>query len=189
MPSAKRRAPLLLVAALALPPVQVVDSIFTPEVELARFRASLPGTAPTALSGGASSRVELIRRFVTAVETNDTLALNRLLLSKAEFAYFYFPASEYSRPPYRQKPGLVWFRMTESSQKGIGRVLARDGGKPLAATGHRCPTLGKPAGLIRLWNECRLFVRQDGRTIERHLFGSIIERNGAYKFLTYASDY
>ena len=189
MPSAKRRAPLLLLAALALPPVQIVDSIFPPAVELARFRATLPGPAPTAFSGGASSRVELVRRFVTAVETNDTLALNRLLLSKAEFAYLYFPASEYSRPPYRQKPGLVWFRMTETSQKGIGRVLARDGGKPLGATGHRCPTLAKTAGSIKLWTECRLLVRRGGQTIERHLFGSIIERNGRFKFLTYSSEY
>ncbi len=189
MPSAKRRAPLLLLAALALPPVQVVDSIFPPEVELARFRASLPGTAPSAFSGGASSRIELVRRFVTAVEANDTLALNRLLLTKAEFAYFYFPTSEYTRPPYRQKPGLVWFRMTETSQKGIGRVLARDGGKPLGATGHRCRTLAKTAGPIKVWNECRLLVRREGRTIERHLFGSIIAHHGVYKFLTYASDY
>ena len=131
----------------------------------------------------------MIRRFVKAVETNDSVALRHLLISKAEFAYLYFPSSEYSRPPYRQKPGLVWFRMSEISQKGIGRVLARDGGKTLASVGHRCPNLPKAAGKNRIWTECLLVVRREGGTVERRLFGSIIERHGRYKFLTYANDY
>jgi len=171
---------LLAALGLAVPPVQVVDSLFPPEVEMARFRATVPGAAPTALDGP-RTRAELIRRFVKAVETNDSLELNRLLISKAEFAYLYFPSSVYSKPPYRQKPGLVWFRMTETTQKGIGRVLARDGGKTLAST-HRCPNPPKTEGKNRIWTDCTL-------PVQRRLFGSIIERNGRFKFLTYASDY
>ena len=193
MPSAECRVPILLSVTLALAhpvllPAQVVDSVLPPEVELARFRATMPGAAPLVLDGP-TSRAELVRRFVKAVETNDSLVLNRLLISKAEFAYLYFPSSEYSRPPYRQKPGLVWFRMTETSQKGIGRVVARDGGKLLASTGHRCPSPPKAEAKNQIWRDCRLIVRRNNQTTERRLFGSILERNGHYKFLTYASDY
>ena len=130
-----------------------------------------------------------MRRFTLAVEQRDTAALGRLVISKAEFAFLYFPSSEYSRAPYRQKPGLVWFRMTETSQKGIGRILARDGGKKLNAAGHRCAPAAKVEGQNRIWSDCRLVVRRDGRMVERKLFGSIVERNGRFKFLTYASEY
>ena len=188
MPSAGCRVPLVLAAALALAPLQVVDSLFTPEVELARFRATVPGAAPGALEG-ASSQAELVRRFVIAVEKRDTAALGHLLISKAEFAFLYYPTSDYSRPPYRQKPGLVWFRMTETSQKGIGRILTRDGGKTLCSTGHRCRLAPKTEGPNRVWSDCRLVVRRNGRTVERKLFGSIVERNGRSKFLSYASEY
>ena len=185
---AGRRTPFWLAASLALAPRQAVDSIFTPQVELARFRATIPGPAPVGFEG-ASSPAELVRRFVAAVEKQDTAALGRLLISKAEFGFLYFPSSDYNRPPYRQKPGLVWFRMTETSQKGIGRALARDGGKSLQSVGHRCPKPAKAEGPHRVWTDCRLLVRRAGRTIERRLFGSIVERSGRYKFLTYASEY
>lgn len=185
---AERRVSLWLAASLALAPRQVVDSIFTPQVELARFRATIPGPAPVGFEG-ASSPAELVRRFVAAVEKQDTAALGRLLITKAEFGFLYFPSSDYNRAPYRQKPGLVWFRMTQTSQKGIGRILTRDGGKSLQSAGHRCPRPARAEGPHRVWTDCRLIVRQAGRTIERKLFGSIVERNGHYKFLTYASEY
>lgn len=169
-------------------PAQVVDSMFPPAVELARFRATVDGPPPTRLDG-APSRDALIRRFVGAVERRDQATLSRLLISKAEFAYLFFPASEYARAPYRQKPGLVWFRMTATSERGLGRLLARDGGRPLPLVGVKCPAPTPVDGRTRLWKDCRVVVRRDGATVERRLFGSIIERGGRFKFLTYATEY
>jgi hypothetical protein len=166
---------------------QVVDSLLPMEEELRRFRADLP--APAALSGGERSRDRLVRRFVTALETRDSAALRAMLITKAEFAHLYFPVSEYTKPPYRQKPSLVWFRMTAVSEQGLSRALARDGGSPLRFQGYRCETTPTRRGPNRLWQGCRLRVGGGGTVRERRLFGTIIERGGHFKFLTYATEY
>src|SRR5262245_9032664 len=81
--------PAQLAASAPAAPTRVVDSVLPREVEIARFRAGLPPVA--SLSGGASSREALIRRFVTALETSDTAGLRNLLMSRAEFAWLYYP--------------------------------------------------------------------------------------------------
>src|SRR5690606_28284148 len=58
-------------------PGYVVDSILSPDEEMRRFAADLP-SRPTRLSNGADSRDALIRRWIAAVEGNDSLALIRL---------------------------------------------------------------------------------------------------------------
>lgn len=166
---------------------QVVDSLLPMEEELRRFRADLP--APTGLSGGERSRDRLVRRFVTALETRDSASLRAMLISRAEFAHLYFPVSEYTKPPYRQKPSLVWFRMSAVSEQGLSRALARDGGSPVNFRGYRCDATPARRGPNRLWQGCRLRVDGGGAARERRLFGTIIERGGHFKFLTYATEY
>jgi hypothetical protein len=184
-----RFAPLLALATGPVAaPAQVVDSIRPVEVELARFRAA--GAGPVrALQGGAPGREELARRFVRAVETRDTAALVAMHLTRDEFAWLYYPATVYTRPPYRQAPGLVWFRMTARSQRGLGRVLARDAGRPLGYRGLRCPADPVVQGANRVWPDCRLDLAGTGGTVTRRLFGSILERGGQFKFLTYDTEY
>lgn len=167
---------------------QVVDSIRPIEEELTRFRATVP-EAVSRLTGGASSRSELVRWFVRAVETRDTTALRAMIISRAEFAYLYYPSTIYTRPPYRQAPGLVWFRMTSQSQRGIGRVLERDGGRPLGQVGYRCDPKPTVQGVNRIWTGCLLRVKQGDETVSRRLFGSILERDGRFKFLGYQTEY
>ncbi|HJU66427.1 MAG TPA: hypothetical protein VJ596_12145, partial [Gemmatimonadaceae bacterium] len=74
---------------------------------LAHFRAGLPEVAH--LESGTTQRDTLVRRFLVAVERRDTTTIRSLLLSRAEFAYLYFPHSVFSRRPYRQDPALAWF--------------------------------------------------------------------------------
>lgn len=167
---------------------QVVDSLLPIEEEVRRFRLDL-GAPPAQLTGGAASPAALIRQFAIALERRDSAALKAMMLSKAEFGYFYFPWSEYATPPYRQKPALVWFRLAMVSERGIGRALARDGGRPLEIVGHRCGSPVVARGDLRLHQDCRLRLRRDGAIVERRLFGSIVERRGRFKFLSYATDY
>lgn len=189
-----RRLPatlLLIAAAGPAPPglaAQVVDSIHPIEVELARFQTAA-GPPVGALAAGAPSREELVRRFVRGVETRDTALLASLLISRAEFAYLYYPGTPYTRPPYRQAPGLVWFRMAAQSQRGLHRILARDGGRPLGYAGHRCGGRPRREGANRIWTACSVEVRRGGERGARRLFGSIVEREGRFKFLSYASEY
>jgi len=91
------------------------------EIAVSRFRETIPEPAPVDLDG-ASSRDALVAGFLDALEQNDIPALNRLLISRAEFAYLYFPSSIYMNRPYQQDPSLVWFMMINNSERGLRRV-------------------------------------------------------------------
>jgi hypothetical protein len=163
------------------PPAPVVDSIFPPEEAMRRFRAGLPEV--DSLSGGASSRGELVRRFVRAVEKQDTAELRTLLLDRAEFAYLYFPTSRFARPPLRTDPALLWFQMQMNSEKGIVRLLRRKGGTDTGLRGHDCEDAPVVEGENRLWERCTVRVAEG----EVRWFGTVIERGGRYKIVGYAN--
>jgi hypothetical protein len=166
----------------------VIDSIIPIEEALRRFRAPL-GEAPRALDG-AASRDALVRRFLQAVAARDTAALRGLALSRAEFAYLYYPESPLSRRPYEEPPALLWFRMTEGSARGLGRLLRRHEGRPLDVVSHACEATPKREGPNTFWERCRVrHVRAPGDTVSERLFGSILERDGRYKFVGYANDF
>jgi hypothetical protein len=169
-------------------PGYIIDSILPIEEELRRFRADLPN-APTAFANGAPTRDSLVRLFVRAVEQSDSLALRRLVLTRAEFAYLVYPSSPYTAPPYRQAPGLVWMMITGGSRAGYSRLLDRMGGRPLGFLGYRCATPPAREGPNRIWRDCALrVVRTSGDTVAMRLFGAIIEQRGRYKIVSYASD-
>lgn len=159
----------------------VVDSIFPPEEAMRRFRADL--TEVDSLAGGASSRAELVRRFVRAVEKQDTAELRTLLLDRAEFAYLYFPTSRFARPPLRTDPALLWFQMQVNSEKGIVRLLRRRGVTDVVFRWHECEYAPVVEGENRLWERCTVRVAEG----EYRWFGTVIERGGLYKMVGYAN--
>lgn len=173
----------------ASPPVTnvgVVDSILPLEEALRRFRMDLVET--TALAGGAASRDELVRQFVRAVETRDTAALRQMVLSRAEYAWLYYPTSTFSREPYYQMPQLNWFLNVASSEKGITRVVTRHGGRTIRFADYQCPDSARTDGGLSFWDGCLVSFEQKGDSRRVRLFGSIIERDGQYKFYSYAND-
>jgi hypothetical protein len=160
----------------------VVDSILPAEAELERFQSGL--SRPDSLAAGAPSREALVRQFIAALEAGDTLALDALALSRAEFAYLYYPASQYTRDPYRMSPALLWFIMGESGHKGSRRALRRFGGREFGYAGHRCdPELGRE-GENLLWTGC---VLTGADSLGIRLFGTIMEHRGRFKFISFAN--
>jgi hypothetical protein len=172
----------------AAAPAGVVDSLLPIEEEIRRFRLATPDSI-SRLEGGASSREALVKAYVSAIEKTDSLALNRLLISQAEYAWLVYPESELTRPPYRQTPALAWFMMRNATDQGIIRVLNRHGGKRLGYSGIGCEPEPALWGANRIWRQCRMRFAENGAEVERKLFGGILERDGTYKFLTYATDY
>lgn len=170
-------------------PAVHIDSVFPIEEEIRRFRADLP-EAPAALGTGAStSRDSLVARFVTAVEALDTAAVRDMVVSRAEFAYLYYPFTRFAKPPYELSPALVWFQIQQNSEKGIGRAFRTYGGRALGFAGYRCPEPPAIEEANRLWEGCALRLRgPDGSESETRLFGTILERDGRFKFLSYAND-
>ena len=106
-----------------------VDSVVPREVALARFQQASPRA--TAFEGGAPSRDALVRAFVRAVETKDTATLRRLVISRGEFAYLFYPSRAQGLPPYSLSPDLSWFMTVEQSNRGVHHLVDELGGKHL----------------------------------------------------------
>lgn len=165
-----------------------VDSIVPMDEALRRFREDVP-VAPR-LEGGASSRDELVERFMRAIQANDTASVRQMLVSQAEYAYLYFPTSSYMNKPYELAPALAWFLNVQNSEKGITRVMRRLGGHDLAFKGYTCAEEAAE-GENSFWRSCTVTYRDplSESQVTRRIFGAIMERNGRHKFLSYANDF
>ena len=175
-----------VVQAQEEPPVHI-DSILPIDEEIRRFKERTGRTA-NVLDGSAGSRAALVMMFVNAVEHADTAALVRLSLDPAEFIDLYYPHTMYTHKPYELSPSILWIMITQNSDKGFIRLLRRYGGKRFGFEGYRCDAEPKVEGPNRIWDGCVLDRRVDGHTETVRLFGSIIERDGRFAFVSYAND-
>jgi hypothetical protein len=163
-----------------------VDSVIPREESLRRFRLGLDSV--DALTGSAASRDQLVRRFVRALETRDTAALRTLLMTKAEFAWVYYPTNPQGLPPYDLEPGLLWFLVDSRSRQGISAALEERAGRPLGFAGYSCDPVPSREGANTVVGPCLVHrVQAPGDTVKERLFGPIIERGGRYKFVSYAN--
>jgi hypothetical protein len=169
-------------------PGYIVDSILPIEEHLRRFRRDIP-VAPTSLAGGATSRDALVRQFIAALEARDTTALAAMLLNRAEFAYLVYPESHWTRPPYRQAPGLVWMQAANANGTGFSRLLDRMAGRDLRFQSYACGSEPEVISGNRIWRDCLLSVeRTPGDRRNMKLFAGIIERGGHFKIYSYGND-
>lgn len=169
-------------------PGDVIDSALPIPVLLERFRATTPDT-PTVLVGGAPSPEALSRALVSAIATNDTAAVRRLVLSRAEFAWLYYPHTKFTAPPYELGPELLWLQMGAASEKGATRLLRRYGGTALRFEALLCPDSVVQEGPNTIRIGCRVrFAAPDSGSRELRLFGSLLERDGRHKFVSYANE-
>lgn len=171
-------------------PGYVVDSILPVEEELRRFRAAIGESAVTSLQDGATSRDALVKNFVQALSASDSVGMTKILLSAREFAWLVYPESQYTRPPYTQSPALVWSQIQNPAASGYTRLMRRLGGKHLNFEGYDCSPKPDREGKNVLWTRCTVRVGEPGEVVRtRRLFGSIIEREGQFKFVSYANEF
>ncbi len=162
-----------------------VDSAVPIEELLRRFRGGRQ--EPRNLGGGFATREHLVRAFVRALETRDTAALRRMVLQADEFAWFYYPSSPLSLPPYELPPALMWFQLQGQSEKGASLLLAERAGRPLGYLGHTCGTTRRE-GVNRIYGHCVLRrVANGADTLAEPIFGLIFEREGSFKFVSYSN--
>lgn len=168
--------------------LQHIDSVVPREVAIERFRQGTQQV--TRLTGGALSRDALVKAWVKAIETADTAALKRMLISRDEFAWVYYPTASQGLPPYDLSPALLWFMMDGQTAKGLRRLLEERAGKPLHVIGYSCDPKSTTEGENVVWGPCTLKrLQAPGDTIEERLFGLIVERGGQWKFLSYKGRY
>ena len=169
-------------------PSGVIDSALPIPVLLARFRATIPDT-PTVLTGGAPTRDALVRALLAAVGRHDTVTLRALVMTRAEFAWLYYPHTKYTARPYELAPELLWLQMGNGSETGAARLLQRYGGARLRLEGVLCPDTVIVEGPNRITPGCRVrFAVGDSASRTLQLFSGLLARDGRYKFLSYAND-
>jgi hypothetical protein len=172
--------------APASPPPTHVDSVVPRAIALERFRTGLDTI--DALAGGSPSRDALVRRFVVALERRDTTDLRTMQLTRGEFAWLYYPTNAQGLPPYDLSPDLMWFMLTENSRKGLAHALEERGGRRLGFVGYACDPQPSREGANTVYGPCVIRRAQArGQTTEERLFGLIIEREGRFKFVSYAN--
>jgi hypothetical protein len=163
------------------------DTLYTSAESLRRFRASLDSVEE--LSPEFTSKGAVARAFVAAVATNDALSAARTLMTRAEFAWLYYPENPISRPPYELPAGVAWFELEGNSLAGLRRALASHAGRALSFGELACATPPVAHGSNRLWNGCAVTLRlEDGRETSVRMFGTILERGGRFKIASAAND-
>jgi len=166
------------------------DTVSGIAAQVRHFREALPGTAPAELTGGAASRDELVMRLVRAVEAKDRATADSMVLNAWEFIEFYYPHTPFIGPPYELDPQHVWLLARADSDKGFRRLFDRYGGDRLNFNGYSCAAEPEQQERNRIWSNC--VVRWNpgrGAPAEMALFAAIIEREGQFKFLSYANDF
>jgi hypothetical protein len=165
-----------------------VDTIRPAAEALTRFREGLPRV--DSLAGGADSRDGLIARFVEAVARQDTAAVRGMVLDRAEYAWIYFPSLQRMNPATNLQPEVMWMLHAQESEKGITRVLRRLGGGQARFGGYACEAAPQVEGASRYWHACTVeTIAQDGEKATLKLFGSLVERGGRWKIVSYANDF
>ena len=166
----------------------IVDSIFPVDEEIRRFKAARDGVSATELSNASASRDAALQRFLRAIETRDNADLRALTIDAAEFIDLYYLTSVYSHPPYKQSPEIVWLLQQQNSEQGLRRTLNRFGGQPASLKSYTCKPEPRVEGKNRIWEECMITWSHGSASVSTiRLFGSIIERDGAFKILSYAN--
>jgi hypothetical protein len=163
----------------------VVDSAASIDTLLGRFRNGLE--RPAGFTGGAASRDALVRWFIQATERADSAALRDLALTRAEFAWLYYPSLPEAAPPYELDPRLMWFMIETNSGRGLRTLLEERGGRPLRFVDYACEG-ERQAGANTIWGPCIIRRLQvPGDTVGEVLFGPLVRLGGRFKLVSFAN--
>jgi hypothetical protein len=179
-------APRQETAASAPAAVGEGGSPYTLDSALTLFRVGLDPIAE--LENAELSMDRAVRRLWEAVQRSDTAALRTIVMNRREFAYLYYPTSPFTRAPSKQEPGLVWFLHLQNSEKGVSRLLARYGGKPLPVVRSECRPPARREGANVIWDDCVQRLVSGTDTVVMRLFGGVYERNGRFKIFSFSND-
>ena len=107
-----------------------------------------------------------------------------------EFADLYYPESPYTHAPYRQSPALAWSLIQNPSTSGLTRLVRRLGGQPMTYVSHKCDPKVLHEGRNTRYAGCLItIVDASGAKVTKRYFGSIVERDGKFKFMSYTNQF
>ena len=144
---------------------------------------------PSPLDGTFASPDALAEAVLTALENGDTAALEALPLSELEFRTVVWPELPSSRPQRGLPFDYVWGDLHQKSTNARRRLIDRHGGKHYELLAVEFAGDTTEYETYRVHRETMLTVRNEsGEEDTLALFGSILERDGAFKLFSYVVD-
>lgn len=146
----------------------------------------------TTLRGGASSRDELIDRFLQALREKDRDALRRLRLSESEYRDIVLPGHVAVGEPLRKYPEDVsqfaWRLLNTKSFYYEALLLGDFGGHTYEIQGMEYEEGTQSYATYTAYKQLRLQLqRDDGAEVELRT-GSVADIAGQFKFVSYIRD-
>jgi hypothetical protein len=84
----------------------------------------------------------------------------------------------------------VWNQIENPSESGLTRLIRRLGNQPLRYLSHSCDAKPERQGRNLIWTNCVVRVEGPNRATTTHrLFGSIIQRNGKFKIVSFRNEF
>ena len=177
---------LLPMLALCLTAYSVQAALTRPKAEAVKLK---PGCE---LSNGVSSIDELVRDFLAALEAKDKDAINRLLITKAEYLDFVLPGAGAPGDPPRhytdQLNDYAWGTMYGKTIYFRANLIDQFGGHHYELKGYSFRKGTHDYAWYRAHQRIKIdLVAENGNDAELYT-GSIIEVNGRFKFISLVND-
>ena len=151
-----------------------------------------PAPTPERLTGGAASIDELIALFLDALSRRDRDALERLRVTEAEWRSIIVPGSvEPGKPPQvLSEEGLqyFWGEMNQKSAAHREALLQRFGGQSLTPARHSFEKGVHTFAGYEAHQRLIVVLRDDHGGETELRTGSIVARDGRFKFATFIRD-
>ena len=146
--------------------------------------------AQQSLHAGATSIDDLVMRALSAFASRDTSRLQSLLITQNEFEHIVYPELGLHYPSARDARNetrvFLWEQQHLSARKGLYKALRDVGGKRMEQLDVRFADSAKRFLTYRLHEGTEVVVRMpDGSPATLFALGSIIERQGRFKLLSY----
>lgn len=146
--------------------------------------ACAPASRPLAHSYDSADA--LAGAVLSAIESRDIDALNRLALNEQEFREHVWPELPAARPERNLPLSYVWGDLHQKSNASLGAALAKHGGKKYALRSIRFTGETTSYQSYRVHRDSELTVTDnEGRDQPVRLFGSVIEKDGRFKVFSF----
>lgn len=133
-----------------------------------------------------SSIQGLVEEVLKGVEHNDPEALLKLRINEREFRKYLWPEFPASDPKMNVPLSFAWGNLDQKSEKGARRALSQYGGNAYRFETIYFQEKTQEYSGFKLYSRSVIVARDgNGNLQELQFCGSIVERNGEYKFLSY----
>ena len=127
--------------------------------------------------------------MLDALAAGDVERLEALALSETEFRTVVWPELPSSRPERGLPFDYAWGDLRQKSNNALRRLIAGEAGQRYHLLAVEFDGGSTPYDTYTVHRESRLVVRgEDGAELQLRLFGSVLERDGAFKVFSYVVD-